>query len=147
MVLSSSTLEGPWTFASPDLPEEFKRIPLEHADRFVVLASVPGSDQAAEAVLLAQVPQVARVKKSEVKAPEVVYQGDRRSSPSKKRRFERAGQHRQGRHQIRRPLLHVLSGCVVHVAKRDGPMGGREHDTAGGLSNTGELLPRTTSPM
>ena len=40
-----------------------------------MLASVPGTVQAAEAVLLAQVPQTARVSKKEVKAPDVTYQG------------------------------------------------------------------------
>ncbi len=39
-----------------------------------MLASVPGTTQAAEAVLLAQVPQTARVSKT-VQAPEVAYQG------------------------------------------------------------------------
>ena len=86
---SSATLEGPWTFASPKLPEDFKRIPLEH-ERSRVLASVPGSDQAAEAVLLAQVPQVARVNVKEVKAPEVVYQGDPTFQPIEKTSLERA---------------------------------------------------------
>jgi hypothetical protein len=56
------------------LPEDFKRIPLEH-ERSRVLASVPGTTQAAEAVLLAQIPETARVNKKTVKAPEVVYQG------------------------------------------------------------------------
>jgi len=37
---------------------------------------VPGTQQAAEAVLLAQVPQIARVNKKEIKAPEVIYQGE-----------------------------------------------------------------------
>src|SRR5262249_7147225 len=41
-----------------------------------VLASVPGTQQAAEAVLLAQVPQVARVNKKGIQAPEVSYQGE-----------------------------------------------------------------------
>ena len=40
-----------------------------------MLASVPGTDQAAEAVLLASVPQTARVDKKTVKAPEVKYEG------------------------------------------------------------------------
>src|SRR6185503_19670548 len=65
---------GPWTFATPTLPPEFAKIPLEH-ERARVLASVPGTAQAAEAVLLAQVPQTARVSKKGVMAPEVVYQG------------------------------------------------------------------------
>ena len=41
-----------------------------------MLASVPGTDQATEAVLLAQIPQTARVNKKELKAPDVGYQGD-----------------------------------------------------------------------
>jgi hypothetical protein len=68
-------LNSSWTFATPELPEDFKKISLEHP-RSRVLASVPGTDQAAEAVLLAQVPQIARVNKKEIKAPEVIYQGE-----------------------------------------------------------------------
>ena len=68
-------ITGPWTFATPELPEDFKLISLEHP-RSRVLASVPGTQQAAEAVLLAQVPQIARVNKKELKAPEVAYNGD-----------------------------------------------------------------------
>ena len=47
---SAPDFTGPWTFATPSLPADFKKIPLEH-DRSRVLASVPGTDQAAEAVL------------------------------------------------------------------------------------------------
>ena len=68
-------LGGHWTFATPNLPEDFKRISLEHP-RSRVLASVPGTQQAAEAVLLAQIPQVARVNKKEVTAPEVAFNGE-----------------------------------------------------------------------
>ena len=70
---SAPDFTGPWTFATPKMPEEFKRIPLEH-ERSRVLASVPGTQQAAEAVLLAQIPQTARVGKN-TKAPEVAYDG------------------------------------------------------------------------
>jgi len=68
-------MNGNWVFATPDLPEDFKKISPEHP-RSRVLASVPGTDQAAEAVLLAQVPQIARVNKQEIKAPEVIFQGE-----------------------------------------------------------------------
>src|SRR5262249_44779300 len=68
-------ISGPWTFATPELPEDFKHISLEHP-RSRVLASVPGTQQAAEAVLLAQVPQIARVNRKEINAPEVNYNGD-----------------------------------------------------------------------
>ena len=70
---SAPDFTGPWTFATPTLPEEFKRIPLEH-QRSRVLASVPGTSQAAEAVLLAQIPQTASISKT-LQAPEVDYQG------------------------------------------------------------------------
>jgi len=68
-------LNGNWSFATPSLPEEFKSISLEHP-RSRILASVPGTQQAAEAVLLAQVPQLARVNRKEITAPEVAYQGE-----------------------------------------------------------------------
>jgi len=71
---------GDWRFATPELPEDFKKISLEHP-RSRVLASVPGTDQAAEAVLLAQVPQIARVNKKEIRAPEVMYQGEPQFQP------------------------------------------------------------------
>jgi uncharacterized membrane protein YgcG len=80
---------GSWVFATPGLPEDFKKISLEHP-RSRVLASVPGTQQAAEAVLLAQVPQIARVNKNEVKAPEVIYQGEPKYDPIEGTNLQRA---------------------------------------------------------
>jgi hypothetical protein len=60
---SAPDFTGPWTFATQNLPPDFKKIPLED-ERSRVLASVPGTDQAAEAVLLAQIPQTARVSRN-----------------------------------------------------------------------------------
>jgi hypothetical protein len=80
---------GPWTFATPSLPADFQKIPLEHP-RSRVLAAVPGTQQAAEAVLLAQVPQTARVNKKELKAPEVAYQGEPKFEKVEKTSVERA---------------------------------------------------------
>jgi hypothetical protein len=77
---SAPDFNGPWTFATPRLPSDFTKISLEHP-RSRVLASVPGTPQAAEAVLLAQVPQTARVNKKEIKAPAVEYQGDPQFEP------------------------------------------------------------------
>jgi hypothetical protein len=70
---SAPDFKGPWTFASLSLPPAFKTIPINHP-RSRVLASVPGTTQAAEAVLLAQIPQTATVN-MDLKAPEVSYQG------------------------------------------------------------------------
>jgi len=86
---SARGFEGPWTFATPALPGDFQKIPLEHP-RSRVLASVPGTQQAAEGVLLAQVPQTARVNKKELKAPEVHYLGDPKFEPIEKTKVERA---------------------------------------------------------
>jgi hypothetical protein len=86
---SAPDFNGPWTFATTSLPEDFKKISLEHP-RSRVLASVPGSEQAAEAVLLAQVPQTARVNKKELKAPEVAYQGSPEFKPIEGTSLQRA---------------------------------------------------------
>jgi hypothetical protein len=72
---SAPDFTGPWTFATPTLPPAFRAIPAGHP-RARVLASVPGTTQAAEAVLLAQIPQTARVNKQRLAAPEVRYQGE-----------------------------------------------------------------------
>jgi hypothetical protein len=86
---SAPDFTGPWTFASQSLPADFKRIPLEH-ERSRVLASVPGTDQAAEAVLLAQIPQTARINKKELKAPEVDFQGEPQFTPVETTTVQRA---------------------------------------------------------
>ena len=86
---SAPDFTGPWTFATPSLPADFKKIPLEH-DRSRVLASVPGTDEAADAVLIAQIPQTARVNKKELKAPDVAFTGDPQFTPIEKTTVERA---------------------------------------------------------
>src|SRR5262245_36620106 len=64
--------KGPWAFATAELPPDFAQIPRSH-ERSRVLASVPGTDEAAQAVLLAQVPRTARVDKKNLTAPAVSY--------------------------------------------------------------------------
>jgi len=67
-------LTGPWSFATQRLPADFSRIPIDHP-RSHVLASVPGTPQAAEAVRLAQAARTARVNKKGLTAPAVRYDG------------------------------------------------------------------------
>jgi hypothetical protein len=81
--------KGPWTFATPALPDDFRKIPVDHP-RAHVLTSVPGTTRALEAVLLAQVPQTARVKRAEVRAPDVVYQGEPQFQPIEQAAVARA---------------------------------------------------------
>jgi hypothetical protein len=52
---SADSLQGPWSFATMDLPGDFANIPSDNPAS-IVLASVPGTDEAKDAVLLAQVP-------------------------------------------------------------------------------------------
>jgi hypothetical protein len=63
----SKAFSGPWTYAGNDLPADFSKIP-ENSPKGRVLASVPGTVQASDAVMLAQIPQTAIVNKSEAEA-------------------------------------------------------------------------------
>lgn len=67
-------LEGPWQYASTSLPEDFKRIPPDHP-RAHVLAAVPGTREAEDAILLATIPRTAEVNRSQA-AAEVQYVGE-----------------------------------------------------------------------
>ncbi len=73
---SADKLEGPWTFATPSLPTDFAQIP-ESSPAAQVLASVPGTEHAKDAVLLAQVPTTVIVNPAEAaKIVKVTYVGD-----------------------------------------------------------------------
>jgi hypothetical protein len=73
---SASDLQGPWTYATPDLPADFAKIPTS-SPASAILATVPGTEQAKDAVLLAQVPTTMTVKPAEAAAKvKVAYAGD-----------------------------------------------------------------------
>ncbi len=63
----SASLDGPWGYAGNDLPKDFAKIPAD-SPKAAVLASVPGTVQAADAVMLAQIPTTAVVNKAEAAA-------------------------------------------------------------------------------
>ncbi|MHC5111986.1 MAG: hypothetical protein ACYTHJ_19155 [Planctomycetota bacterium] len=67
-------VKGPWTPATKDLPETFAEIPENH-ETSDVLASVPGTEEAEEAIIKATIPKKATVKRSEVSI-EVKYKGE-----------------------------------------------------------------------
>jgi len=52
---SAPNLTGPWTFATMSLPPDFANIPLSNPAS-AILSSVPGTSQAKDAVLIAQIP-------------------------------------------------------------------------------------------
>jgi hypothetical protein len=66
---------GPWSFASDRLPADFARIPAD-SPAARVLSNVPGTDEAREAVMMAQIPTLAVVNKAQAAAAvKVSYQG------------------------------------------------------------------------
>ena len=79
----ASHLEGPWSYASDSLPEDFQRIP-SHSEAGEVLASVPGTPESEDAVLLAQVPTTAVVNRAAAEAEvKVAYDGEPQFAPIK----------------------------------------------------------------
>ena len=52
---TANKMEGPWTFATPSLPTDFSHIP-PSSPAAQVLSSVPGTEEAKDAVMIAQVP-------------------------------------------------------------------------------------------
>ena len=80
---SAADLQGPWTYATPNLPPDFAKIPVS-SPASAILATVPGTDEAKDAVLLAQVPTTMTVKPAEVAAKvKVAYAGDPKFEPIK----------------------------------------------------------------
>ncbi|HVY75384.1 MAG TPA: hypothetical protein VG890_11175 [Puia sp.] len=72
----SASFTGPWEYTSADLPKDFAKIP-ENSKKGRVLSSVPGTEQAADAVLLAQIPTTAIVNRAEAEAKvQVTYNGE-----------------------------------------------------------------------
>ncbi len=69
----SKNIDGPWSSAMKDLPEDFAKIPEDHP-RGRVLTSVPGTPDAATAIIMASIPQKATVNRSDAKVS-VTYEG------------------------------------------------------------------------
>jgi hypothetical protein len=76
---SAAQVSGPWTFATTSLPADFALIPA-NSPAAVVLASVPGTPQAQEALIQAQIPQQATLKRASATL-DVAYSGPPRFEP------------------------------------------------------------------
>src|SRR6266699_946412 len=71
----SGTLDGPWTFVTAaDMPPDFGKIPADNPNG-TVLASVPGTPEAKEALIANSIPQTATITRSEAKLT-VQYDGE-----------------------------------------------------------------------
>ena len=80
---SAMDLQGPWTYATPDLPADFAKIP-PSSSASAILATVPGTEEAKDAVLLAQVPTTMTVNAKEAASKaKVNYAGDPKFEPIK----------------------------------------------------------------
>jgi hypothetical protein len=76
---AAASLDGPWTYATPSLPPDFARIPA-NGPRGFVLVSVPGTPQAQEALLEAQIPQQGTLDRATARL-EVAYAGAPQFAP------------------------------------------------------------------
>ncbi len=63
----SKAFGGPWTYAGNNLPADFSHIP-EDSPKGHVLASVPGTVEASDAVMLAQIPTTVVVNRAQAEA-------------------------------------------------------------------------------
>jgi hypothetical protein len=80
----ADAFKGPWRYAGNDLPKDFAKIP-ETSPKARVLASVPGTIQASDAVMLAQIPTTAVVNKADAEAKvKVTYDGQPQFKPVEK---------------------------------------------------------------
>jgi hypothetical protein len=80
----ANNLEGPWSYAGNDLPADFAKIS-PNSPKARVLASVPGTVEASDAVMLAQVPTTAVVNRAEAEAKvKVTYDGEPKFAPVEK---------------------------------------------------------------
>ncbi len=77
----SKSFGGPWGYVGNNLPSDFAKIPKD-SPKANVLASVPGTVEASDAVILAQIPTTVVVNRSEVEAGvKVVYDGNPKFEP------------------------------------------------------------------
>jgi hypothetical protein len=78
---SAASLTGPWTFASLALPADFANIPLS-SPASAILASVPGTTEAKDSVLIAQIPTTMILDPTKAAAQaKVTYSGDPQFAP------------------------------------------------------------------
>jgi hypothetical protein len=81
---SSASLSGPWTFVKPsNLPASFNTIPPK-SEKGPVRASVPGTDEAMDAIMDTQIPQTAAIRRGVANDVRVNYDGAPQFKPVEK---------------------------------------------------------------
>jgi hypothetical protein len=77
----AAAFNGPWSYASANLPPDFAKIP-DDSEKAHVLASVPGTIEASDAVMLAQIPTTVTVNRVQAEAQaKVTYDGSPQFKP------------------------------------------------------------------
>ncbi len=76
---AAASLAGPWKYATKSLPADFRQIPPDH-QKARVLAAVPGTREAEDAILLAAIPRTAAINRKDAKA-DVQYAGEPQFAP------------------------------------------------------------------
>jgi hypothetical protein len=71
---SAGSLSGPWTYATPDLPADFANIPTD-SPASGVLSAVPGTNEAADAVMIAQIPTTTTLDPAAAPPVTITYSG------------------------------------------------------------------------
>ena len=77
---STTPIAGPWIFATYSLPPDFAKIP-PSSPAGTVLSSVPGTPEAEDAVLIAQIPTTATVTPAAASEVKVTYAGQPQFQP------------------------------------------------------------------
>jgi len=116
----ASGLEGPWSFASSDLPPDFARIPPTSPEGRV-LASVPGTEEAKDAVLLAQVPTVLEVSPQAAAKVKVSYDGPPKFEPIPQTSLQYAVNTQDKVIRVGDVYYLCLQGVWFRSTKPDGP--------------------------
>ena len=119
---------GTFAYVPPDqLPASFAKIPPD-SDIGEIRASVPGTDEAEDALLDAQIPQTTAVKRADAKLA-VQYDGEPNFVPIEGTKTEYAINTPTSVLRIARPLLCLRQRGVVRRGRADGPVDPRGLDS------------------
>ena len=113
-------INGPWTAASKDLPSDFAKIPSDSGSAFV-RASVPGTREAQQAVLLASVPTTTTVNTA-TPAVQVTYDGTPQFQPIPGTTVQSAVEFALQRFPRGWRILLLQSGRLVFRRRRQRPV-------------------------
>ncbi len=117
---SASSIDGPWTFATDDLPADFRAIP-DDVPYYSVRASVPETSEAKEARLRASIPEVIEVSRDMVEMPTVVYDGDPVFEPIEGTDLHLASNTESQVIQVGNAYFLILDGVWFTASSPDGP--------------------------